>query len=75
MPNITLELSDQEATYLADILQMWIEGIEGEIPKVSTEDAIEAHWALYGLRSQFTTAQSMRMRLVLSIHEKGIQPT
>lgn len=58
-----LEDDDDEPMYLADILQMWIEGIESEIPTLATTSGIDAHWSLYHLRKQLGAAQSIRLRL------------
>jgi hypothetical protein len=59
-----LELSDEEAAYLEDILGMWIEGAEEECPTLAQTDS-EAHWSMYQLRRQAKTAGSIKMRIQL----------
>ena len=68
MSTIRLELSDEEATYVQDILQMWMEGIEKEVEGLADETDDEAHWSRYQLRKQFEVAGRVRLRINL---EKG----
>lgn len=60
-----LELTESEAEYVADILQMWIEGIEQEIPRLMETPSPEEHWVRFGLRKQLTTASEVKMRIDL----------
>ena len=60
----TLELDKEEAEYLGDILQMWIEGVEAEIPSL-TQPSPEVHWSRFQLRKQLQTAQQLKLRLEL----------
>lgn len=64
MVKLELPLEGDEATILDDVLGMWIDGIEAEIPVVVGSDT-EAHWALYELRKQRTNIQAIRLRLQL----------
>ena len=61
--SVKLELSDEEAEYVGDILQMWMEGIEAEVQGISTESGPNAHWSKYQLRKQFQTAGEVKIRL------------
>jgi hypothetical protein len=62
---VSLELSNEEAEYLSDIIEMWCQGIEEEVKGLTNESDPEAHWSRYGLRKQFKAAGSIKMRLDL----------
>lgn len=57
------ELSDEEAEYVEDILQMWSEGAEAEIPKLTNTAQPDVHWSLFQLRKQIQTAQEVKLRM------------
>jgi hypothetical protein len=59
-----LELDDDEAQYLYDVLGMWVEGAEQEAPSLATSEQ-EAHWSLYQLRRQREVAERLRLRINL----------
>jgi hypothetical protein len=59
-----LNLSDTEADTVADVLQMYIEGIEQLVPDLATQSDSESHWQLFNLRKQHADIQSVRMRIV-----------
>lgn len=59
---VNLELSDNQAQYLGDILQMWIEGIEAEVKDLSQPEP-EVHWSRYQLRKQFLAAQEIKVKI------------
>lgn len=60
-----LELSVEEAEYLSDILQMWIEGCEAEIPNIDTQPEPDVHWSRFQLRKQLLAAEQIRMRIMI----------
>ena len=60
---IQLNLEAEEAQYLSDILQMWIEGIEAEVKNLGESADDEVHWSRYGLRKQFKAAGVIKIRL------------
>ena len=60
-----LQLDAQEAEYLGDILQMWAEGIEAEVPELSETAEADVHWTRFQLRKQLLAATSIKMRLDL----------
>jgi hypothetical protein len=62
-----IELSDDEARFVTDILQMYMEGIDAEIPHVVTQTDETAHWSLYGLRKQYEVAMRLRLRIATTI--------
>lgn len=58
-----IELSDDEAKFVSDILQMYQEGIDAEIPHVINQTDEMSHWSLYGLRKQYEVAMRIRLRI------------
>lgn len=65
-----LELSEAEATLLDDVLAMWIEGAEAEIPSLAQTEE-EAHWSMYGLRKQVAMAGRIKLRIQLERRDNG----
>ncbi|MGW8180085.1 MAG: hypothetical protein ACWGQW_15190 [bacterium] len=65
-----LKLSDDEAEVLDDILGMWIEGAEAEVPALAQSEA-EAHWSMYALRKQAAIAGRIKMRIQLERRDDG----
>ena len=61
---VTISLSDEEAVYLSDILQMWVEGIEEELPALIGASP-DVHWSKFQLRKQFAAAGAIKLRLNL----------
>lgn len=68
---ITYELSEEEAEVVEDILGMWLEGLEEEVPSLA-ESEEEAHWSLYQLRRMRERAGRLRLRLQM---ERGKIPS
>jgi len=60
---LPLNEEENEDKYLGDILQMWIEGIEAEIPELTTQTDQEVHWTRFQLRKQLIAAQTIKMRI------------
>lgn len=67
---MNLQLSEQEATFLDDVLAMWIEGAEAEAPTLAQSDE-EAHWSMYGLRKQVNIASRIKLRIQLERRDNG----
>ena len=61
---VRLELDEDEAQLLEDILGMWVDGIEDTVKGIVDPDA-ELEWHLHQLRRQFTSCQRVRLRLNL----------
>ena len=63
---VALQLSQRQAEYLRDILDMWIEGSEAATADVETDshDTLEQMLqALDGMHWQFADAVDLRMKL------------
>ena len=67
---LPLKDEEDEPQYLGDILQMWIEGIEAEIPDL-TQASPEVHWSRFQLRKQLLAAQSIKLRLDMERMKTG----
>ena len=61
---MNLALSDQEAELLDDILGMWIEGAEAEVPSLAVSKE-EAHWSTFQMRRTRDVAARVKMRIQL----------
>jgi hypothetical protein len=60
-----LELSDDEAEVVEDILGMWIDGIDGEVPELEVGEEQNVVWQLFQLRQHKEKVARVRMRLQL----------
>lgn len=67
-----LPLTDEEAEYLGDVLQMWSEGVEAEVPGLTTTAEPDVHWTRFQLRKQLIASQTLKLRIdTLRQEERG----
>jgi hypothetical protein len=60
---VQIEMSDEEAEYVGDIMQMWAEGVEEEIPGLATMPQPDVHWCRFQLRKQLLVARTVKQRI------------
>lgn len=68
---INTNYTKEEAIFVTDVLQMWLEGIESEVVTLSTSTDAESHWSKHQLRKQFDMAGRLKLRLQLDLQEQA----
>lgn len=62
--NMQLELNEQEAQAVDDVLGMWLDGMDESIPELTESDE-NAVWQLYRLREHKEIVSRVRLRIQL----------
>lgn len=65
-----LALTDSEAANLEDVIGMYIEGLEAEVPSLAQTDG-EAHWSTFQMRRQREQLANIKLRIQLERRDNG----